>query len=99
MKNKIKNLTIFGIILISIFLFIFLASALTPQEEIAQLENELNSAGYDWLVNYSLRDDPHGPNLTYPRVEVYEKDKNDTIATLEKISEDKEYKIYLTNLN
>jgi len=99
MKNKIKNLTIFGIILISIFLFIFLASALTPQEEIAQLENELNSAGYDWLVNYSLRDDPHGPNLTYPRVEVYEKDKNDTIATFEKISEDKEYKIYLTNLN
>ena len=69
------------------------------QEEIAQLENELNSAGYDWLVNYSLRDDPHGPNLTYPRVEVYEKDKNDTIATFEKISEDKEYKIYLTNLN
>src|SRR3989344_8521708 len=99
MKNKIKNLIIFGIILLSVFLFIFLASALNPQEEIAQLEDELNSAGYDWLVDYSLRDDPAGPNLTYPSVEVYEENKNISIATFEKINEDKEYKIFLTALN
>src|SRR3989338_1738348 len=90
MKNKIKNLTIFGIILLSIFLFIFLASALTPQEEIAQLENELNSAGYDWLVNY---------NLTSPKIEVYEINKTELIATFEKIDVDKKYQIFLTALN
>ena len=31
-------------------------------------------------------------------IEVYEKDKNETIAVFENISEDKEYKIYLANL-
>ncbi|MBI2057235.1 LamG domain-containing protein [Candidatus Pacearchaeota archaeon] len=93
MKNKIKNLAVFGIILISVISFILAVNALTPQEEIAQLENELNSlnsAGYDWLINYSLN---------YPSIEVYEFNKTELIATFENVSEDKKYQIFLNNLN
>ena len=46
------KLILIGISLVSIISFILIASALTSQDEISQLEQEISSAGYSWLVDY-----------------------------------------------
>ena len=71
--------------------FFALTIALSPQDELAQLENELTSSGYSWLVDYSVE-------LPSANIEVYEKDGNVSIATFENVNEDKKYKVFLTNL-
>ena len=90
-KNVRRGLILAGALLVIITGFFALTIALSPQDELAQLENELTSSGYSWLVDYSV--EPSSANI-----EVYEKDGNVSIATFENVNEDKKYKVFLTNL-
>ena len=47
------------------------------ESELSLLSTELNDSGYAWLTDY---------NVSYPSVEVYTKDGNDTIAVFDNIS-------------
>ncbi len=96
-------LTLIGIILILIIGLIFLAGALTSEEQ-APLQNELNSlsddlvnSGYSWLANYSSDE-----VLNSGRIGVYEVNGTIKIAEFTGIldfsSGGAYYKIYLTNL-
>jgi hypothetical protein len=88
MRNKkgIGKIAIFGILLISIISLVLLVSALTPQEEILKLEQEIFSAGFDWLVDY---------NLDIPSIEVYNENFDEVIGEFNvSSSEISEYKIY-----
>ncbi len=60
------------------------------EEELARLEQELNDAGYSWLVDYN--------GDIGPKIEVYEKDGNELIALFENLRENEYNKVYLTNL-
>ena len=94
-EKRGRNLIIsFAIIsLIVLFLLIFLVSALTPQEELSQLESELVDSGYSWLVNYSVDYSQYGSSI-----EVYLENGNETITTIENVSAEGTYKTYLTGL-
>ena len=46
-KKAVGKFAIVGLALIILISFIFLVSTLTQQEELAQLENELNSQGWN----------------------------------------------------
>ena len=55
-KKGVNKLLIFmagAVLLISLVVFVIAEQSQSPQEELNQLENDLNSAGYSWLVNYS----------------------------------------------
>ena len=87
MKNK--NL-LFGLLILGIIGIGFMGGVGGVEDELTQLEQELIDAGFDWLVDY---------DASYPSVEVYEKDFDIKIADFGKISEDKKYQIFLSNLN
>jgi parallel beta-helix repeat protein len=59
------------------------------EEELLILQNDLESAGYGWLIDY---------DINYPQVEVYEAYGNEILMTFD-ISSDGEYKKYLTSLS
>src|SRR3989344_4344909 len=90
--NKMQIGSMSAMIIIVIFLLAimgFSSSSVSSADEATLLEQELIDAGYGWLVNY---------NLSYPSVDVYEKDGNELIASFEPIKEDGKYRILLTNL-
>ena len=62
------------------------------QDELAQLEDDLISSGYEWLINYSL---------DYPSVEVYRENSNELLAQFPAITGNdfSKYQIFLTNLS
>jgi len=91
MRNKkeairYRKFALIGIILIAVLSFSMLIHALTPQEELSQLESELVDSGYSWLVNYSST------------VGVYREDTDSLITTFDNIKDEGLYNIYLTNL-
>ena len=86
MINKNKLLLVFAIIMIIGAAAVAISSS--SQDEIAQLEQEISSAGYSWLVNY---------NISYPSVEVYRENDNNLLATFTDLTGGMN-KIYLTNL-
>src|SRR3989338_6674827 len=97
-KNKGQNIikinmkliiVILIVVSISLIGFVFAQQNQTLEDELAQLENELSSQGYSWLVDY---------NVTYPYIEVYEFNKTEKIAEFPQISAGL-YKIFLTNLS
>ena len=78
MRNKkeairYRKFALIGIILIAVLSFSMLIHALTPQEELSQLESELVDSGYSWLVNYSST------------VGVYREDTDSLITTFDNI--------------
>ncbi|MCX6748858.1 MAG: hypothetical protein NT076_04605, partial [Candidatus Pacearchaeota archaeon] len=83
------------VILILLTSLIILVSALTPKEELSQLENELTNSGYSWLINYSLN------NFTEQVSKVIVIRENDDIplAIFDNITQSGWYKIFLTNLD
>ena len=86
----VHKLGLIGIISLVVILMaiagIAIAQSSSLENELALLEQELEDEGYEWLFNYSGED-------LYPKVEVYEKDKNEVIAKFNNILEDKKYKI------
>src|SRR3989338_4423901 len=97
-KNKGQNIikinmkliiVILIVVSISLIGFVFAQQNQTLEDELAQLENELSSQGYEWLTDY---------NVSYPYIEVYEFNKTEKIAEFPEISEGL-YKIYLMNLS
>ena len=87
--NKKLIFGIFVFILIIVTLGFAIADISDLGNELVQLEGELAGSNYSWLVNYSV---------SYPSVEVYEKDSDNLIMTFD-ISVDKEYKKFLTGWN
>ena len=90
-KNKLnkrgnRKLMLVGVGLIVLIGFIFIVSALTPEEELSQLENDLVDSGYEWLINYSVE---------YPSVEVYVEGGDEMIADFGEINSDGKYRILL----
>src|SRR3989344_755345 len=84
---------VFGLVVLGILLVTAVAFAQqnqTLEDELAQLENELSSQGYEWLTDY---------NVSYPYIEVYEFNKTEKIAEFPEIITEGLYKIYLTNLS
>ena len=85
-------LTLTFILLIGVMVFV---SALSDdnktalQDELSQLESNLTSQGYGWLIDY---------NITYPQVNVYRENSNDLLAQFPTITSGK-YQIFLTNLS
>ena len=86
----VHKLGLIGIISLAVILMAIIGIAIAQpyslEDELALLEQELEDEGYEWLFNYSGED-------LYPKVEVYEKDKNEVIAKFNNILEDKKYKI------
>jgi hypothetical protein len=86
--KKIRLISL-AVILLILMGVIFLVSALTPEEELNQLEQELIDSGYEWLINYSV---------DYPSIEVYKENSDELVTTFENILEENWYKVYLDNL-
>ncbi len=104
MKNKraIKNriaggVILFSLMLIAYALFAFAQGQQDLQSELSQLESELASSGYGWLVNYSS-----DAILSSGKIGVYELNGTTKIAEFSGIGDYASggayYKIYLTNL-
>src|SRR3989344_8782500 len=89
-ERKYFGLLIFLLIFIGLIGFAFAQQNQTLEDELAQLENELSSQGYEWLTDY---------NVSYPFIEVYEFNKTEKIAEFPEIITEGLYKIYLTNLS
>ncbi len=91
-KKETKKMAEIGKLIMVIILVMFIAVAVvqsqTLEQELSQLENDLINSGYEWLINYSVSSS----------VEVYEVNGNITIANFSEIGEDKEYKVFLSNL-
>lgn len=55
------------------------------EQELAELEQELTDAGYEWFINHTV---------DYPQVEVYEKNKDIVLAIFENIKTQGRYQIF-----
>ena len=93
MRNLKHFQRLFFIFLALVF-FLSIVQSTDPQSQISQLESDLSSAGYSWLVNYSV----DYSSINNSKVEVYQKDGTELLALFENIRNDNYTKIYLTNL-
>ncbi|MFH1710815.1 MAG: right-handed parallel beta-helix repeat-containing protein, partial [Nanoarchaeota archaeon] len=89
-RGNQKLLLIGGLFVVLAILIVGLTIVRSSQDEITQLESEISSAGYDWLVDYSV---------DYPSVEVYRENDSEVVAVFDDLtSEIVMHQIFLTNL-
>ena len=102
-SNKYKKiggrLILAGALLFTLMGFVVVSALIDDeranlQAELNSLENELNNNGYSWLVDYTLS----GSEGPFPKIEIYEKDSLEKIASFESLADNQYNKVYLSNL-
>ena len=91
MRTKKRSLAIILLVVGLVFTltFVKLPDVKSQQDELSQLEQELNSAGFGWLIDYEV---------DYPRIEIYEVNGSEVIASFDNLVYNRYNKVYLTNL-